>query len=87
MDGALEFRDVTGKTLAEAFVQFWIVRLPKFITNMETAEINVAMAEAQPGFVVTHGQLIDPAAFLTRLGITGIKNHAITGLERGLKPH
>ena len=48
-DRPLKLRRVAGKTLAQAPVQFRIVRFPHFVADMNAVEINVAVAEAQFG--------------------------------------
>jgi hypothetical protein len=44
---SLELWRVGRKRLAQTPVQFWIVRLPQFVSDVDAGEIDVAAAEAQ----------------------------------------
>ena len=65
----LKSRLVAGETLAQPLVEFWIIRLPDFIADVDAQKIHVAVAETQLGQFLAGGfetwflNFINPSAF------------------------
>ena len=91
VDGLLKARGIAGKTLAQALVQFGIVRLPQLVPDADAIEINVAVPELQNGFLGARGLVlemldsIDAPALLLFVRPSGIEHHAVAQFQRGLQ--
>jgi len=81
MQRPLEANLVALKTLAQAFVEFGVVRLPQFVACFDAPIIYVAIAEAQPRFCATRCDLINASSFLVLIGRACIEHHAIARFE------
>jgi len=83
----LKSRLVAGETLAQPLVEFWIIRLPDFIADVDAQKIHVAVAETQLGQFLAGGfetwflNFINPSAFFFFIGLARVENNAVAKFD------
>ena len=86
-DGALKPRHVARETLAQALVEFGIVRLPNLVADADAQKINIAVAEAQfrqflaGDFEARFLNLVNPPTLLLFIRPAGVENNAVAQFD------
>src|SRR4051812_15609771 len=78
---ALEANLVALKTLTQPLVEFGVVGLPEFVTDMDPPKVYIAVTKAQPRFLATRRDLIHAPTLFVLIRRTRVEHHAITRLE------
>src|SRR5437868_3211051 len=82
---------VAFEALAQMPIQFRIARFPKLVADMDAAEINVASPERKDGgfpisaFGFRISDFVHLSTLFLLIGVTGIEDDAVAGLERGVQ--
>src|SRR5688572_28420881 len=81
VQGAMELRRVPGERLPQAAIEFGIAGFPNFVADVNAVEIDVAVAEGEPGFVTFGLLFVDASPLLFLIGMARIEHDTVTWLE------